>query len=118
MIKAIAAVCMMLVGISLVSAPLVESQSTQEQRPSGAIRVQTDLVSILASVIDANGEPVANLTQDSFSLLEEKIPQQVVRFEAQTNRPLDLALMVDSSMSTLKDMKFEVDAASHFIRQV
>jgi Ca-activated chloride channel family protein len=118
MIKATAAVCMMLVGISLVSAPLVESQSTQEQRPSGAIRVQTDLVSILASVIDANGEPVANLTQDSFSLLEEKIPQQVVRFEAQTNRPLDLALMVDSSMSTLKDMKFEVDAASHFIRQV
>lgn len=118
MIKTIAAVCTMLVGVTLVCAPLVESQSTQQQRSSGAIRIQTDLVSILASVIDANGEPVANLAQDSFSLFEEKVPQQIVRFEAQTNRPLDLALMVDSSMSTLKDMKFEMEAASHFIRQV
>jgi Ca-activated chloride channel homolog len=118
MIKTIAAVCTILVGAALASAPLVESQASQEQRPSGAIRVQTDLVSILASVIDANGEPVANLTQDSFTLFEEKVPQQIVRFEAQTNRPLDLALMVDSSMSTLKDMKFEIEAASHFIHQV
>src|SRR5665213_3614597 len=120
MIKTIAALslCTILIGTVFGSAPLVKFQSSQEQRPSGAIRVQSDLVSILASVIDPNGEPIANLTQDSFSLLEEKVPQQIVRFEAQTNRPLDLALMVDSSMSTFKDMKFEIEAASRFIRQV
>jgi Ca-activated chloride channel family protein len=120
MIKTIAALslCTMLIGAAFVSAPPVESQSSQEQRPSGAIRVQSDLVSILASVIDPKGEPIADLTLDSFSLFEEKLPQQIVRFEAQTNRPLDLALMVDSSMSTFKDMKFELEAASHFIRQV
>ena len=72
---------------------------------SGVIRVQTNLVNILVSVIDANGEPVPDLTQDAFDLSEEGVPQKIERFEAQTNRPLDLALMVDSSMSTFKDVK-------------
>ena len=77
-----------------------------------------NLVSILASVIDASGRPVPGLTQDAFELKEEGVPQKIERFEAQTNRPLDLALMVDSSMSTFKDLKFEVEAAAHFIKQV
>jgi Ca-activated chloride channel family protein len=120
--KAITAISTVLAGALFASAPFARPQATpqvtQDQRRSGAIRVQTDLVGILASVIDANGQPVPDLTQDAFDLSEEKVPQKIVRFEAQTNRPLDLALMVDSSMSALKDMKFEIDAASHFIRQV
>lgn len=43
---------------------------------------------------------------------------KIERFEAETNRPLDLALMVDSSASTFKDLRFENEAAAHFIRQV
>jgi Ca-activated chloride channel homolog len=88
------------------------------QRQSGTIRVQTDLVDILASVTDANGRPIPDLTQDAFSLSEEGVPQKIERFEQQTNRPLDLSLMVDTSMSTFKDLKFEEDAAAHFIGQV
>jgi Ca-activated chloride channel homolog len=69
-------------------------------------------------VIDEKGEPIADLTQEAFQLSEEGVPQKIERFEAQTNRPLDLALMVDSSMSTFKDSKFETDAAARFIKQV
>jgi len=90
----------------------------RQQRRSGEIRVQTDLVDILASVTDPHGQPVPDLTQDAFSLSEEGVAQKIERFEAQTNRPLDLALMVDSSMSTFKDMRFEMDAAAHFVKQV
>jgi Ca-activated chloride channel homolog len=72
----------------------------------------------LASVTDTNGRPIPDLTQDAFSLSEEGVPQKIERFEAQTNRPLDLALMVDSSMSAYKDLKIEMEAAAHFIRQV
>jgi len=93
------------------------SGRTQEQR-RGQIRVETNLVDILASVIDAQGQPVAGLRQDQFELSEEGVPQKIERFEAETNRPLDLALMVDSSASTFKDLKFENEAAAHFIRQV
>ena len=87
----------------------------QEQ---GTIKVQTNLVEVLASVIDANGRPIPDLTQDLFNLSEEGAPQKIERFEAETNRPLDLALMVDASASTYKDLKFEAEAAAHFIRQV
>lgn len=93
------------------------SGASQDQR-QGQIRVETNLVDILASVIDVNGQPIPDLTQDQFELAEEGVPQKIERFEAQTNRPLDLALMVDSSASTFKDLKFEDDAAAHFIRQV
>jgi len=93
-------------------------QSQSKPKQSGVIRVQTNLVSILASVIDAYGQPIPDLPQEMFELSEEGVPQKIERFEAQTNRPLDLALMIDSSMSTFKDMKFETESAAHFIRQV
>ncbi|MGD0545477.1 MAG: VWA domain-containing protein [Candidatus Acidiferrales bacterium] len=94
-------------------------QAPQSQtKQQGVIRVQTNLVSILASVIDANGQPIPDLKQDVFQLSEEGVAQKIERFEPQTNRPLDLALMVDSSMSTFKDMKFETESAAHFIGQV
>jgi Ca-activated chloride channel homolog len=99
-------------------ASLVFPVRARQQRRGGEIRVQTDLVDILASVTDANGRPIPDLTQDAFSLSEEGVPQKIERFEAQTNRPLDLALMVDSSMSAYKDMKFETEAAARFIQQV
>jgi Ca-activated chloride channel family protein len=89
----------------------------QQKRP-GEIRVQTDFVTIVASVTDANGRPVPDLTKEAFELSEEGVPQKIERFEAETNRPLDLALMVDASMSTFKDLRFEAEAAAHFIRQV
>jgi Ca-activated chloride channel family protein len=97
-----------------------QSQQTQQSqtRQQGVIRVQTNLVSILASVIDANGQPIPDLKQGVFQLFEEGVAQKIERFEAQTNRPLDLALMIDSSMSTFKDMKFESESAAHFIGQV
>ncbi len=91
---------------------------TRPQRPSTELRVQTDLVGILASVTDQNGQPIPDLTQDSFQVSEEGVPQKIARFEAQTDRPLDLALMIDSSMSAFKDLRFEADASARFIQQV
>jgi Ca-activated chloride channel family protein len=90
----------------------------QQQRQKGPIRVQTDLVSILASVTDDKGEPVIGLNQSAFQLSEEGIAQKIVRFEPQTNRPLDLALMIDTSGSAAIELKIERDAAEHFIQEV
>ncbi|MGB0036094.1 MAG: VWA domain-containing protein [Candidatus Acidiferrales bacterium] len=113
-----AALSVVVLGAILAAIPVANSLRAQEPKQRGAIRVQVNLVNILASVIDAKGRPVPDLTQDAFELFEEGVPQKIERFEAETNRPLDLALMVDSSMSTFKDLKFENEAAAHFIRQV
>jgi Ca-activated chloride channel homolog len=104
--------------VSLLLWAILDTRGAAQDERHGQIRVETNLVDILASVIDAHGQPIPDLTQDQFELAEEGVPQKIERFEAQTNRPLDLALMVDASASTFKDLKFEDEAAAHFVRQV
>lgn len=92
--------------------------SEPPQRKPGEIQVQTNLVSILASVQTADKRPVIDLTADKFTILEDGVPQKIERFEAETDQPLDLALMVDTSLSALKELKIESDAAAQFIHQI
>jgi Ca-activated chloride channel homolog len=100
------------------SAGLTGIRADQQQTRGRTIHARTDLVTILASVTDADGRPMPDLTRDAFQLAEEGVPQKLDYFEAETNRPLDLALMIDASLSTYKELRFETEAAAHFIRQV
>lgn len=114
--KRLGACVLLLAGVCLYAAR--PASTFAKAHGQDKIRVETNLVNVLATVIDAHGEPVVGLTQDQFDLSEEGVPQKIVRFEAQTNRPLDLVLMVDSSASEFEDLRFEDDAAAHFIRQI
>jgi Ca-activated chloride channel family protein len=118
--RAIVTLCAVtLAGAAGLANALAARQPQQDkQRQKGTIRVQTDLVNILASVTDTKGEPVIGLGQSAFQLFEEGVEQKIVRFEPQTNRPLDLALMVDTSGSAVIELKIERDAASHFVQEV
>ncbi|HKS81117.1 MAG TPA: VWA domain-containing protein [Candidatus Acidoferrales bacterium] len=111
---AIASAAIVAGGVILRARPAHASAQEKQQ----VIRSETSLVDVLASVSDAHGKPVLDLKQDAFLLNEDGVPQKIERFEPETNRPLDLALMIDSSASTLIDLKFETEAAAHFIRQV
>jgi len=82
------------------------------------IHVEVNLVNLLVSVVDKNGRLVLDFPKEAFEVYEEGVKQNVALFEAETNQPLDLALMVDSSLSALKELRFEREAAAHFIRQV
>ena len=94
------------------------SISDPQQRQKGPIRVQTDLVNVLANVLDSKNEPVVGLDQSAFEITEEGVAQKIVRFEPQTNRPLDLVLMIDMSGSAAIELKIEMDAAEHFFEDV
>ncbi len=117
--RAIATLCTIaLAGFGAFADTTLSDPQQQQQRQKGPIRVQTDLVSILASVTDAKGEPVIGLDQSAFQLTEQGIAQKIVRFEPQTNRPLDLALMLDASGSAAIELKIEREAAARFIEEV
>ena len=117
--RAIATLCTFaLVSFAALADVGAPDPQQQQQRQKGPIRVQTDLVSVLASVTDDKGEPVIGLAQSAFQLSEEGIAQKIVRFEPQTNRPLDLALMLDASGSAAIELKIEREAAAHFIAEV
>jgi Ca-activated chloride channel homolog len=95
------------------SRPLARASDEQDQR--GRIRSDVTLVNVLASVLDKSGRPVLGLTEDQFEIYEEGAKQKIEILEPETQQPLDLALMIDSSLSEVKELVVEEDAASQCI---
>jgi Ca-activated chloride channel family protein len=93
-----------------------DSQDPASQR--GRIRVTVNLVNVLVSVLDEHNRPAPDLPLEAFQLFEEGVEQKIDKFESETAQPLDLALMIDASLSAHKEITFEQEAAAHFIRQV
>ena len=96
--------------------PISLPEDTDSQRDK--IKVKVDLVSILASVLDDHNRPAPVLPIEAFQVYEEGVQQKIEVFESETQQPLDLALMIDASLSAHKEITFEQEAAAHFIRQV
>jgi len=82
------------------------------------IRVNVNLVTVLVSVLDDHNRPAPDLPREAFQVFDEGNEQKIDVFEPETSQPLDLALMIDASMSAHKEISFEQEAAAHFIRQV
>src|SRR5205814_9750724 len=97
-------------------APTENSQESAAQR--GRIRVNVNLVNVLVSVLDEKNRPAPDLSREAFQLFEEGVEQKIDKFEPEPSQPLDLAIMIDASMSAHKEITFEQEAAAHFIRQV
>jgi len=93
-----------------------DSQDPSKQR--GRIQVTVNLVNVLVSVLDENNRPAPDLPREAFQLFEEGVQQEINIFEPETSQPLDIALMIDASLSAHKEISFEQEAAAHFIRQV
>jgi Ca-activated chloride channel family protein len=111
-----------LVASALLAAPAIwATLSAREAAPQdqrGRIRSEVTLVSLLASVLDQNGRPALGLTADQFELYEEGVKQKIEVLDSETTQPLDLALMIDSSLSEVKELEFEADAAGRFIQKL
>jgi Ca-activated chloride channel family protein len=110
---------LLLVVLSVTSAALAGGAHRAQQPPDRSrLRVEVNLVNLIVSVTDASGRPVADLPKGAFSLFEEGAEQRIEMFEAETQQPLDLALMIDTSLSTFKELDFEKEAAARFFRKV
>ena len=64
------------------------------------------------------GEDAARGSRIGREAQRQLVEQKIEVFESETQLPLDLALMIDSSLSAHKELAFEQEAAAHFIRQV
>jgi len=82
------------------------------------IKVSVNLVNVLVSVLDEHNRPAPDLPVEAFQLLDEDAPQKIAVFEKETQQPLDLALMIDASLSAQLGMPAQREAASKFIQQV
>jgi len=80
------------------------------------IRVNVNLVHIVATVKTRSGELVSTLRKEDFQVLDNGAPQETAVFDRQSDQPLSVALMVDTSGSTAKELRYEIDSASRFLK--
>ncbi len=97
--------------------------STAKSPPAGAnddttFRVDVKLVNVFVTVTDERGAPVGNLLQDNFRLLEDGHPQKISIFSRESELPLSIALEIDTSLSTRKDLPLEINSARRFARAI
>ncbi len=74
------------------------------------------LVHVVATVKNRSGQLVGDLQKSDFNITDNCVPQEVKIFARQTDQPLSVALMIDVSGSTAKDLRFETDSAAKFVR--
>jgi Ca-activated chloride channel homolog len=82
------------------------------------ITVEVTRVNMLFTVMDKKGRFVTDLTKDDFELLENKRAQAIQEFSAETDLPLRLGILIDTSNSVRDRFKFEQQAATEFIHSV
>jgi VWFA-related protein len=79
------------------------------------IKVETDLVTLNASVVErSSGRVITGLNQEDFKIVEDGVEQKIVHFEA-TNAPFDLLLLIDLSGSTAKVTDIIRAATTRFV---
>lgn len=79
------------------------------------IRVDVKLVRVLATVTDGS-RPVGDLTRDEFTLTDNGARQEIALFERSSEQTLSVAVLVDTSGSTAKDLKVEVESVQRFLK--
>ena len=101
------------VGRLLACLPVLATALAQEPP---LIRVNVNLVRVVATVKNQSGELVKALQKEDFQVFDNGAAQEIAVFDRQTDQPLSVALLVDTSGSTAKELKYEMDSASRFLR--
>jgi Ca-activated chloride channel family protein len=111
--------------IPLISTPVVTNaqkpansdRASQQDEQDDVLRVETNLVTIPASVMDRNGRYVMDLKKEDFRIFEEGIEQEIAFF-ASVEQPFTVLFLLDTSGSMTPYMADLVRCANGFIRQL
>lgn len=115
--------CLAFVGLAFQSStPPAQSETAPAQPESArdASRIVLDVtrVNMLFTVTDKKGRFITNLSQNDFEVVENKKKQVIQQFTAESDLPLRLAILIDTSNSIRERFHFEQEAAVTFINSV
>ena len=113
--------------VNLPSRQVPPSRSTPAPKPvpaedefGGAARITLDVtrVNLLFTVSDKKGRFVTDLTKDDFDVSESKKTQKILEFTAETDLPLRIGILIDTSNSIRDRFRFQQEAATEFVNSV
>jgi Ca-activated chloride channel family protein len=105
-------------SLSLVAFSLVltgQKTPPAEQPDKTRITLDVSRVNMLFTVSDKKGRFVTDLKKDDFEVIEGKKPQNILEFASETDLPLRLAILIDTSNSIRDRFRFQQEAADAFI---
>jgi Ca-activated chloride channel homolog len=86
----------------------------QTQPDETTLAVNVNLVDLLYTVADRKGKFITNLKKEDFRVFEDDKNQVITNFTSETDLPLTIALLVDTSGSIRDKLRFEQEAAIEF----
>jgi len=92
--------------------------SPQENKPQTVIPVVVNLVDVLFTVLNRRNKLVPELDKPDFKIFDEGKPQEIRYFSRQTDLPLRIGMLLDTSNSIRDRIKFEQDASINFLFSV
>ena len=117
------AVLVSLAALTLAAAVFLDKTQAQQAPAeqagdSNRIVAEVTRVNMLFTVTDRKGRFVTDLSKDDFQVFESKKPQNILEFTSETDLPLRLAILIDTSNSIRDRFKFQQEAATNFINSV
>jgi Ca-activated chloride channel family protein len=94
------------------------NQVPLEEDASSRITLDVTRVNMLFTVSDKKGRFVTNLGKDDFEISEAKKPQSILEFTAESDLPLRIAILIDTSNSIRDRFRFQQEAATDFVNAV
>jgi len=101
--------------LSVIACAALALGQTPDAQPVTTMSVHVKVVNVLATVRDKHGAVVANLNKDDFALAEDGRPQSIRYFTQESNLPLTLGLLVDTSLSQRRVLDQERSASHSFL---
>lgn len=106
----------LLTALGVLFGAMCFSQKTEIPDQETTIRVDVRLVRILATVKDPAGKAIGTLDKEAFTVRDNGVVQTISVFEHQTEQPLNVAILIDNSGSTAKDLKYETESVTRFVK--
>jgi len=105
-------------GLWLWAERSVAAPQEQSAAPDTTLRISTNVVNVYAVVRDKKGRLIPDLNQQDFELSEDNVPQPIRYFSHETDTPLTIGLLIDTSPSQERVLPIEQQEAKAFLREV
>jgi len=94
------------------------SAQTRSDQDDEVIRVETDLTNLFFTATNKQKGFVTTLREEDVRLMEDGVPQKILTFQRETDRPLSIAFLIDVSASEERTLPQEKAAARAFIETI
>jgi len=113
-----AAIALLLAATAAVAQGNSAPAQQQEDQSLETLKVNVNVVQLFFNVKDKKGGLIPNLTKTDFDILEDGKPQTIKYFAAESNLPLTLGILIDSSGSQARVLDMEKQVGGNFLAEI